>query len=438
MKKIFKLIMGILLLNVNIIANTQGECTDTLMEYTDELNQLTQSRDKERLKILDKKVKKLVNLCNDSDVNDDFDQDGFYVYGLKHLAEYTDKLIKDMNTVLPVNNYSEAESAKLISFDLKSKKAIFEIMNYVENHKVNITLNNQSQILNLSTYVGRNAKIAYDTTHNILSQVAFDAIVVGLPECTNPKLIDKVLQKIQNRIKQVIPIMIRQKSYDASGHRILSDSQIEKLKQKRYRQLTEMELVDIQSDGIDEIAKMHFCRGEFRKQGSQIDNLFYFYLKQKEAGSTDIKIYFEGDEAKMKLYRDNERSKEECKNNNQEGCYKLAESYLHGLAVPQSYKKALELYQVPCKKGIANACTQIGFISELNRDTFTAVDYYAKGCSLGDNEFGCASLGMYYSKGIAVRQDYNKALELLGKGCDAKNAEACKEYSIINSKINLK
>jgi len=199
-----------------------------------------------------------------------------------------------------------------------------------------------------------------------------------------------------------------------------------------------MELVDIQSDGIDEIAKMHFCRGEFRKQGSQIDNLFYFYLKQKEAGSTDIKIYFEGDEAKMKLYRDNERSKEECKNNNQEGCYKLAESYLHGLAVPQSYKKALELYQVPCKKGIANACTQIGFISELNRDTFTAVDYYAKGCSLGDNEFGCASLGMYYSKGIAVRQDYNKALELLGKGCDAKNAEACKEYSIINSKINLK
>jgi TPR repeat protein len=139
----------------------------------------------------------------------------------------------------------------------------------------------------------------------------------------------------------------------------------------------------------------------------------------------------------MKYYRDSERSKEECNNNNHQCYYKLVEAYLYGLAVPQNYEKALKLYQEPCRHGIASACTQIGFVSVLGRNNFEATEYCKMGCDLGYNEFVCISLEMFYAKGIAVRQNFNKALELLGKGCYSKNAEACKEYSIINSKINL-
>ena len=55
---------------------------------------------------------------------------------------------------------------------------------------------------------------------------------------------------------------------------------------------------------------------------------------------------------------------------------------------------------------------------------YTAEDY-ARACFHFGNAVGCNNLGVMYSKGIGVRQDYNKANELYRKACDMGNGGGC-------------
>jgi len=358
--------------------------------------------------------------CNN--IDEDFDQDGAWIYGLKHLKMYTKDLIEDDSTILPVIDYTEAENARLVSYNKETKETIFEIMNYVENHKMKISLYNQTD-KNLSDYIGQNAMIAYDLTHHTLIRVLFNESNKKQDKsfsCTNENIIARVYDKVQKR-------------YNASGNSILSDAQVEALRQKRYQQLAQMQLVNISSDGSSEMVKMVFCKGEITRPNSNQRTPIYFDLEQTEEGVPNILLYFQGDQQRRNAYRLFKQYKEECNNNNQQSCFKLADRYLYGRGVKQSYQKALQLYDKSCKSGIAHACTRIGFIYEISRDYFNAVKFYKEGCNKGDYTIGCNSLGVLYTKGLGTTQNIKKAKELFSLGCNAGNNQACQNYTILNS-----
>lgn len=65
------------------------------------------------------------------------------------------------------------------------------------------------------------------------------------------------------------------------------------------------------------------------------------------------------------------------------------------------------------------------------------IQEFEKACHLNDGG-GCFNLGLLYSNGQGVKQDYFKAKELFGKTCDLKLQLGCDNYAkLTDDKIFL-
>jgi len=94
------------------------------------------------------------------------------------------------------------------------------------------------------------------------------------------------------------------------------------------------------------------------------------------------------------------------------------------LALEGKYKKALANFIERCSNNDAYACGMAGYFYDrgfgVDKNPKIAIDFYKKGCSLGDGD-SCTLLGYKaYKKG-----NFKKAKELLKQGCKLGNKDAC-------------
>ena len=95
------------------------------------------------------------------------------------------------------------------------------------------------------------------------------------------------------------------------------------------------------------------------------------------------------------------------------------------LAFAKKYKEALANFISRCAKNDAYACGMAGYFYDkgfgnIQKNKKLAIDYYKKGCALGDAD-SCTLLGYKAYK----RGDKKEAKELLEKGCKLGNQDAC-------------
>ena len=94
------------------------------------------------------------------------------------------------------------------------------------------------------------------------------------------------------------------------------------------------------------------------------------------------------------------------------------------LALQGKYKEALVNFIDRCSNNDGFACGMVGYFYEkgfgVEKNHNLAIKFYIKGCSLGDAD-SCTLLGYEeYKKG-----NLKDAKELLKKGCDLGNKNAC-------------
>ncbi len=186
-----------------------------------------------------------------------------------------------------------------------------------------------------------------------------------------------------------------------------------------------------------------------------------------------------------------EENKKACEGNDPKACDELGgmydsfgiSMYVNHERIPIDYYKAAEYYKKACDLGNASGCSGLVLLYIMNRidslptmhkgeliqgtNFFKANKYMRKGCDLGDggacsflgisysegtgvkqnyiiaNELfkmgcklgdasGCYLLGMSYKDGKGVRKDQKIAKKLFGMSCDLKDESGCKEYAILN------
>lgn len=174
----------------------------------------------------------------------------------------------------------------------------------------------------------------------------------------------------------------------------------------------------------------------------------------------------------LELSREDEMLWDTCsKHFNAEKCNDLGVSFQRGDGVKQSYKRAVDCYELACDKNYALACRNAGSLyfqrynhkidedlwqgdpeeffqkacnlddaagcndlgivyesglefKNLPPDFKKANAYYEKACNMG-NSSGCSNRGFLYANGYGVKQDYKKANTYYEKSCTLNNSDGC-------------
>lgn len=101
------------------------------------------------------------------------------------------------------------------------------------------------------------------------------------------------------------------------------------------------------------------------------------------------------------------------------------------------YKKANEYYSKACDAGQAVICERLGEVYatgfvynglRAGHDYSKGAEFFTKACN-GGFGVGCAYLGEMYEKGIGVKKDTSKSLQLYTRACDFEVKEACSMIS---------
>ncbi|MGX3045274.1 tetratricopeptide repeat protein [Helicobacter sp. T3_23-1056] len=97
------------------------------------------------------------------------------------------------------------------------------------------------------------------------------------------------------------------------------------------------------------------------------------------------------------------------------------------------YRDAIPYFEKAIALGDNRWYYMLGFAYYNLNDYFNAKRYYENGCNkVGDTQSkSCYNLGLMYTYGEGVRQDYHKAHELYKKACDMKNAMACNNLGVL-------
>jgi TPR repeat protein len=142
-----------------------------------------------------------------------------------------------------------------------------------------------------------------------------------------------------------------------------------------------------------------------------------------------------------------------CKAGQARACGHLGDVFARGRGAPQDVARAEDLLAKACKQGDARSCTNLAPVAARSGSSERARELAGRGCDLGDVP-GCAYLGELYAKsqdtvraGLyfsraceagmphgCTRQGYllfesgvdpRRGRELLQKGCDGGDADAC-------------
>ena len=111
--------------------------------------------------------------------------------------------------------------------------------------------------------------------------------------------------------------------------------------------------------------------------------------------------------------------------------------------VKSDYKKYMKLFNIACKGGEMEACSNLGFMYQYGKgvkvDKIRAIEYYKKACNAG-NWGGCGNLAVILEESgdkASTVQYYKKSCELGKNEEDLFNPEKnvlqrfCKRYEIL-------
>lgn len=81
-----------------------------------------------------------------------------------------------------------------------------------------------------------------------------------------------------------------------------------------------------------------------------------------------------------------------------------------------------------------NSCTNIGFVYGATENYQQGNLYFKKGCDTFNEPLSCRNLGVSYSNGQGVRQDFAKARHYYEKGCKLNHGSACNSLGFLYGK----
>ena len=106
------------------------------------------------------------------------------------------------------------------------------------------------------------------------------------------------------------------------------------------------------------------------------------------------------------------------------GCIELGHAYEHGSGVPKSSKQAVEFYIKGCNLGDLSGCREAGDVyswrafadSDAGEDYARAATFYVRACD-GGEDLSCDDLGDLYRDGNGVPKDLAKAKFYYSRAC---------------------
>ena len=138
----------------------------------------------------------------------------------------------------------------------------------------------------------------------------------------------------------------------------------------------------------------------------------------------------------LELSREDEMLWDTCsKHFNAEKCNDLGVSFQRGDGVKQSYKRAVDCYELACDKNYALACRNAGSLyfqrynHKIDEDLWQGdpEEFFQKACNL-DDAAGCNDLGIVYESGLEFKNlppDFKKANAYYEKACNMGNSSGC-------------
>ncbi|MGI0440331.1 tetratricopeptide repeat protein [Helicobacter himalayensis] len=97
-------------------------------------------------------------------------------------------------------------------------------------------------------------------------------------------------------------------------------------------------------------------------------------------------------------------------------------------------KRALQLFAQSCDNGDVSSCYELGILysngENIKQDYHKSVSYYESACNAGYLP-ACNNLGVLFFQGLGVRQDYQRSLELYDMSCQRGNADACNNLGVM-------
>ncbi len=94
-------------------------------------------------------------------------------------------------------------------------------------------------------------------------------------------------------------------------------------------------------------------------------------------------------------------------------------------------QQSISALQRQCDKSELYACFHLGILysGSENTDYKASAGYYAKACE-GSLMAACNNLAVMYQKGLGVRQDDEKAIELYRAACNGGSADGCNNLGV--------
>ncbi len=130
------------------------------------------------------------------------------------------------------------------------------------------------------------------------------------------------------------------------------------------------------------------------------------------------------------------RWKPACEAEYQPSCTVLGTLSLEGApGVRKDVRAAEKLYDGACEAGYAEACFQVAKLRSSDWDVPEWDAYYGPLCEQGHAD-SCWRLGSQYINGSMKPPSEGRAYELLARGCDLRNAKACREAGRIHQHAN--
>lgn len=161
--------------------------------------------------------------------------------------------------------------------------------------------------------------------------------------------------------------------------------------------------------------------------------------------------------------------KKSCENGYELGCYNLGSLYQYSLDPEKNVEKAKSMFIESCKKGQLLGCYKAAHMYEKEENYNDAAAWYKEGCDRRDTQacfrltdliikkiimdidpkdykdyykkydkacknddaLMCYSLGVFHSTGRGTRQNYTKAKDAFGKGCDLGDNASCMEFGML-------
>ncbi|MDA3076550.1 sel1 repeat family protein [Campylobacter sp. JMF_04 NA10] len=160
------------------------------------------------------------------------------------------------------------------------------------------------------------------------------------------------------------------------------------------------------------------------------DKAFIYAKKNYDLGEPTAshvlaKLYYNGFGVEKNVNLAMDYFKKSCNNNISQSCSILGNIYQNGSDdILKDENLSMKYFQKSCINGIYDDCVWSAQLYNLSKDYQKAVELVNIGCE-NKNFFSCAYLGIYYKKGLGVKQDNQKAKELFEIACNGGFNKAC-------------